>query len=183
MGKTPLSSAFENSVNNFLNDYNQKLEIALEKSKAKIEERLKEIIDDITERYYNGYFPHIYIRQHQLYGTTPPHAEIQDIGEGYRVQSYFLDDDEGYGSQKLDHSTFSVNVTYKTKKGKVTKKYTYSGKNVDEQRIFEEYKQGVHHRVGRKGSPVVEKLAQIELDKFCQGEMREIIDNELKKIT
>ena len=183
MGKTPLSSAFENSVNNFLDDYNQKLEIALEKSKEKIEARLKAIIDDITDRYYNGYFPHIYIRQHQLYGINPPLTTIEDVGDGYHIHSDILDDAEGFGSQKLDHSTFSVNVTYKTKKGKVTKKYTYTGKNVDEQRIYREYEQGIHHRVGRKGSPEVKKLMQMELDKFCQSEMREIIDNELKKIT
>ena len=186
MGKTPASSALEKSVNNFLNDYNQKLEIALEKSKEKIETRLKEIIDDITRRYYAGYIPRIYIRQHQLYGINPPLTTIEDIGDGYHIHSDILDDEDGdygYKTPGFDHRKFSVHVMWRTKSGYHQKTYHYNLETVDEERIYREYEEGIHHRVGRRKSPEVKKLMQMELDKFCKGEMREIIDNELKKIT
>ena len=134
----------------YAKEINKNLRIALDRTMAKAEDRLNEIIQEkAIQNFYEGYFPHVYNRTWQLPNAIKAYTEDTSTGDTFKfTYGPILDE------STMDHSNYSINVTYAKGKGKnkkfVTKTYNIKLKNKpDEERIMEmTLGEGYHPSVG-----------------------------------
>ena len=134
----------------YAKEINKNLRIALDRTMAKAEDRLNEIIQEkAIQNFYEGYFPHVYNRTWQLPNAIKAYTEDTSTGDTFKfTYGPILDE------STMDHSHYSINVTYAKGKGKnkkfVTKTYNIKlKKKPDEERIMEmTLGEGYHPSVG-----------------------------------
>ena len=145
---SPLSDALNKAVNKKVEEFEEKsknkFEIALEKT----EERVRQKVDEILERdgldfYYSGYKPHMYVRTNQLRDSGAVSAKTESFNKngmmGFSYGAVFNED-------LMDHSVYELHMVYKHKKdgGKWERNYTYYDDDVDEKKILDNFRFGLH---------------------------------------
>lgn len=164
----------------YANEINKNLRIALDRTMAKSEDRLNEIIQEkAIQNFYHGYFPHVYERTWQLPNAIKAYTEDTSNGDTFKfTYGPILDE------STMDHSNYRINVTYKKGKGKhkmsVTKTYNIKlKKKPDEERIMEmTLGEGYHPSVGTAGTaaPIYDKSDEGVLADAFEEFMKEIPD-------
>lgn len=155
-----MASDFEKDLAKILDEQAVEIDklmgLAFKKTMKRMEPELLEVMKEATYRnYYNGYFPHVYIRTNQLPKAIK--LSVKDVSNNGTFS--FMVSPE-YDEKQMDHSTYEIIATYKHKKnkkftGKVsTYKYKVTLKNKpDEEEIMETtLGYGWHPRVGFAGT-------------------------------
>ena len=97
-----------------MEEIDKKMGIAFQRTMKRMEPELLEVMKDATYRnYYNGYFPHVYIRTNQL--KTAVKLSTKDISNN-DVFSFSIIPE--YDESNMDHSEYDIIATYKHKKNK-----------------------------------------------------------------
>lgn len=92
----------------------KKMGLAFKRTMKRMEPELLEVMKDATYRnYYNGYFPHVYIRTNQLKKAIK--LTTKDISNN-DVFSFSVIPE--YDERDMDHSEYDIIATYKHKKNK-----------------------------------------------------------------
>lgn len=151
-----MASNFERDLAKVLDEQgdeiDRKMGAAFKRTMKRMEPELFEVMKDATYRnYYDGYFPHVYIRQNELKKAISLNTE--DISNNDVFAFNII---PKYDETKMDHSEYDIIATYRHKKnkkftGKVsTYKYHVKLKNKpDEEEILETtLGYGWHPRVG-----------------------------------
>ena len=163
----------------YAKEINKNLKIALDRTMAKAEDRLNEIIKEkAIQNFYEGYYPtSVYVRTNQLPKAIKAYTEDTSTGDTFKfTYGPILDE------STMDHSNYSINVTYAKGKGKhkmfVTKTYNVKLKNKpDEEKIMEmTLGEGYHPSVGTAGT-----IAPI-YDKSNEGILADAFEKFMKEI-
>lgn len=179
MSFDPIKEA-KKAYEEYADELNKKFKIALDRTMARAEDRLNEIIQEkAIQNFYMGYSPHVYNRTWQLPNAIKAYTEDTSTGDTFKfTYGPILDE------STMDHSNYSINVTYKKGKGKnkklVTKTYNVKLKNKpDEEKIMEmTLGEGYHPRVGTAGTqaPIYNKDDEGVLADAFEKFMKEIPD-------
>lgn len=179
MSFDPIKEA-KKAYEDYAKEINKNLRIALDRTMAKAEDRLNEIIQKkAIQNFYTGHSPTVYVRTNQLPNAIKAYTEDTSTGDTFKfTYGPILDE------STMDHSNYSINVTYKKGKGKnkklVTKTYNVKLKNKpDEEKIMEmTLGEGYHPRVGTAGTqaPIYNKDDEGVLADAFEEFMKEIPD-------
>ena len=181
MSKFRLNKAIDamDAINDIVNDYRKQVEQALKRAEEKIRIRMQEIIqEDMLDDYYNGYTPKLYVRTYQLEKSVGPYTKLTDIGTGFKL-IFGVETDSPYGPSAMEHNTLTLRYT--SKNGTTWEK-SYEKSDSDEEKIFENFLEGIHPNVGRANSSHIRERLHKHLDYFLDFEIINIVNSELDKI-
>ena len=167
------------AIDDIVNDYRKQVWQALQRAEKIIRVRMQEIIqEDMLDDYYNGYTPKLYVRIYQLEKSVGPYTKLTDIGNNFNL-SFGIDVDPPYGPSAMDHSVLTLHYTRKHGSEWVK---SYDKPDVDEEKIFANFLEGIHPNVGRAGTSHIRERVKKHLDYFLSFEIDGIINSELNKI-
>lgn len=141
-----MSKMLKRAAESCADEEDRKIQIALNKTMVRVEEKLDEILTEyMVQAYYNGYSPIEYVRSFQLGNAVKSYAEKYTHGStmGFNFGAIF---DE----TKMNHSVYKIRVKWyrKRKKQWVTKEYTVNKKKhknkAKELAILEAFQEGIH---------------------------------------
>ena len=151
-----VASAMEKAMEEAMKEIDRKMEIAFQRAMKRIEPELFKVMKETSvENYYNGYFPHVYIRKNELPKAISLRLEDTSYGNMFSFDVLPKYDESG-----MDHREYDIIATYKHKKNKKftgevsTYKCHVKLKNKpDEEEIMETtLGYGWHPRVGFAGT-------------------------------
>lgn len=199
-----LKRAIDEYTEKMAEEEDKKIQIALDNTMHRIEEKVDEFLDIMSAEYYDGYDPLYYIRTMQLQKkeTRPvmPYTEINKVG-GISDLSFGVIFDE----HRMDHSSYTIKARWYDKKKKkwkdVKKRKTYTvtpgkkgGKKPNEKKIMEFFKDGIHPNAVIEGitdfitpSPLFTSDKEGHIPDLITewvegGELQKIFNEELKKM-
>lgn len=151
-----ISRDMEKAMADAMNEIDKKMEKAFKNAMKRIEPKLFEVMKEASvKNYYNGYFPHVYIRTNQLHKAIS--LSLKDTSYGDMFAFSVL---PKYDESDMDHREYDILATYKHKKNKkyTGKVSTYKchvklKKKPDEEEIMEmTLGAGYHPKVGTAGT-------------------------------
>lgn len=182
MSKFKMNDMLEDAVN----DYRKQIEKALKRAEQRIRVRMQDIINEyMLDDYYNGYTPKMYVRIFQLQKSVGPYTEFGSKDNVFAIAFGIEDEESPYGFGAMDHSNYSIKVTYhrKKKSGVWEKTYNYHDEDVDEKDIFENFMAGIHpNAVGPTTTQHIRERTSKALDFFLAFEVEDIVNQEIDKI-
>lgn len=147
-----MNKAYDNAIQ----ELDKKMGMAFKRAMARMQEGLYDVmLQWSVKNYYNGYFPISYERTHQLYNAI--NINLEDTSNSGMFAFNVIPE---YDETKMDHSHYTINVTYSRRKnGKKTGaisryKYKINLKNKpNEERILQmALEEGYHPSVGHMGT-------------------------------
>lgn len=151
-----ISRDMEKAMVDAMNEIDKKMEKAFKNAMKRIEPKLFEIMKEASvKNYYNGYFPHVYIRTNQLHKAISLSLKDTSYGDVFAFSVL-----PKYDESDMDHREYDILATYKHKKNKkyTGKVSTYKchvklKKKPDEEEIMEmTLGAGYHPKVGTAGT-------------------------------
>ena len=167
-----------------LNEIDQKMEKAFQKTMKRMEIELKNVMQKATvKNYYQGYKPHVYKRTHQLYKAISLRLEDTSFDGAFSFNVL-----PKYDESSMDHSEYDIVATYQPKKNKKPfgKKKTYNchvklKKKPNEERIMEmTLGEGYHPKVGE--ADTIAPIWTYDDDGYLWEQLEEYINKNLSKI-
>lgn len=179
MSKFKLNDAIDDIVNAYRKQLGQALKIAEQKIKVRMQEIIQE---DMLDDYYNGYVPKLYVRTYQLEKSVGPYSKLTDFGTGFNL-SFGIDVDPPYGPNAMNHNGEGVlTLHYIRKKDGMACEKSYDKFDADEEKIFNNFLEGIHPNVGRANTSHIRERVKKHLDFFLSFEVADIVNHELDKI-
>lgn len=177
----------------------QKVLNAFKKAEMHINKDIEYLIQQyMVDLYYGDYTPTHYQRTWQLRKTVQPWSEMEIMPTGFSFDFDYtryeqnIDGSEGNPLWlKMNHGTYKVKMSYKTKKGK-TNHYEYTIKPNPkmtakqaakrEKRISDNFLKNIHGRKGIKGSHNIEQEIADAIERLVEDKLDIYIEDELRKI-
>ena len=170
---------FNDAIDDIVNEYRKQVEQALKRAEEKIRVRMQEIIqEDMLDDYYNGYTPKLYVRTQQLENSVGPYSKLTDFGTGFNL-SFGIEIDPPYGPSAMDHNILTLHYI---RKNETSWEKSYDKSDADEEKIFENFLEGIHPNVGRANTGHIRERVHEHLDYFLDFEITDIVNRELDKI-
>ncbi len=170
MGKGEFYNEINQMVKDLIEQDKKRIEIAFQKIKKKVENKIIDIIHkDAMHNYYDGYDPIMYVRTGQLWNSLSPLIIDESDYNNFQF-SFGIKRTPPKGPSAMKHDEIKVRVT--NKKGEI-KIYTYKDKDYDpndpkvEKIIFSNFMEGIHPNArGETKTTHVDKAINKALDQL-----------------
>ena len=183
MAKGEFYNEIDQMVKNLIEQDKKRIEIAFEKIKQKVENKIVEIIHkDAMHNYYDGYEPSVYVRTGQLWNSLGP-LIIDESDDNNFQFSFGIKRTPPKGPSAMRHDEIRVKVEKKNGEIKI---YTYKDKDYSpavEKIIFNNFMQGIHPNArGESQTTHVDNAINKALDQLLSdGTIDKIINDVFSK--
>lgn len=181
------------------NGIQEELYKAFKRAEARMNREIQRCIQKyMVDLYYNDYEPKHYQRTWQLNKTVQPWSQLDIIPTGFELDfdytRYEQNSDGSPGDplwRNMDHSEYTITMTYITKKGKVREyRYTINApddeseekKEAREHGISNNFLDNIHGFAGKQTGHNIREEIDREISKLVDKKLGKFVDEEIRKV-